>query len=223
MILYIFFFNIKLGDIMKEYEISVNNKTKGKVKIFKDNLNKDIKNSLITSNKEYNYNVVDYKEDLKQYEVSFVISDVDELYDIVSKYTYNNEIFNVIEEIKEYNNLKTIKKNTLVNIIIPEIYLNNLNINKNNIDKESLLESKMFFVNKVSNELNIEDKSRLIKENYINYRNSKEYDFLTDKEKINYVDKYLNELDIIIKDIENKSNYKYGKDFIIPIKINNVD
>jgi len=208
---------------MKEYEISVNNKTKGKVKIFKDNLNKDIKNSLITSNKEYNYNVVDYKEDLKQYEVSFVISDVDELYDIVSKYTYNNEIFNVIEEIKEYNNLKTIKKNTLVNIIIPEIYLNNLNINKNNIDKESLLESKMFFVNKVSNELNIEDKSRLIKENYINYRNSKEYDFLTDKEKINYVDKYLNELDIIIKDIENKSNYKYGKDFIIPIKINNVD
>jgi len=208
---------------MKEYEISVNNKTKGKVKIFKDNLNKDIKNSLITSNKEYNYNVVDYKEDLKQYEVSFVISDVDELYDIVSKYTYNNEIFNVIEEIKEYNNLKTIKKNTLVNIIIPEIYLNNLNINKNNIDKESLLESKMFFVNKVSNELNIEDKSRLIKENYINYRNSKEYEFLTDKEKINYVDKYLNELDIIIKDIENKSNYKYGKDFIIPIKINNVD
>ena len=208
---------------MKEYEISVNNKTKGKVKIFKDNLNKDIKNSLIISNKDYSYNIVDSHSDLKQYIVSFIINDTDELYDIVSKYTYNNEIFNVIEEIKKYNNIKSIKKNTLVNIIIPEIYLNNLNININNIDKESLLESKIYFIDKVSNELKIEDKSKLIKDNYNNYKNSKEYDFLTDKEKLNYIDKILDELDEIIKFLENKSIYKYGKDFIIPIKIHNVD
>ena len=206
---------------MKEYEISVNNKTKGKVKIFKDNLNKNIKNSLITSNKEYTYNIVDSENDLKQYIVPFIINDIDELYEIVSKYTYNNETFNVIEEIKNYNNIKSIKKNTLVNIVVPEIYLNNLNISKNNINKESLLESKIYFISKVCSELEIEDKSILIKDNYINYKNSKEYDFLIDKEKINYIDKYINELDEIIKSLENKSNYKYGKDFIIPIKINN--
>ena len=147
---------------MKEYEISVNNKNLGKVKIFKDNLNKKIKNSLIKSNKEQKYKVVDYKDDLKQYIVSFIINDIDELYNIVSKYTYNNEIFNVIEDIKRYNNIKNIKKNTLINIVIPEIYLNNLNINKNNIDSESLLNSKIYFVNKVSEKLNIEDKSKLI-------------------------------------------------------------
>lgn len=208
---------------MKEYEISVNNKNMGKVKIFKDNLNKDIKNSLIVSNKDYSYNIVDSHSDLKQYIVSFIVNDTDELYDIVSKYTYNNEIFNVIEEIKKYNNIKTIKKNTLVNIIIPEIYLKNLNISKSNIDKESLLESKIYFIDKVSNELKIEDKSKLIKDNYNNYKNSKEYDFLTDKEKLNYIDKILDELDEIIKFLENKSIYKYGKDFIIPIKIHNVD
>lgn len=208
---------------MKEYEISVNNKNKGKVKIFKDNLNKNIKNSLITSNKEYKFNIVDYKDDLKQYIISFIVNDTDELYDIVSKYTYNNEIFDVIEEIKKYNNIKNIKKNTLINIIIPEIYLNNLNINKNNIDKESLLHSKIYFVNKVSIELNIEDKSKLIKDNYNIYINSKEYEFLTDKEKISYIDKYLKEIDNIIKDIETKYSYKYGKDFIIPIKIKNIN
>ena len=208
---------------MKEYEISVNNKNKGKVKIFKDNLNKNIKNSLITSNKEYKFNIVDYKDDLKQYIISFIVNDTDELYDIVSKYTYNNEIFNVIEEIKKYNNIKNIKKNTLINIVIPEIYLNNLNINKDNIDKESLLNSKIYFVNKVSTLLNIEDKSKLIKDNYNNYINSKEYEFLTDKEKISYIDKYLKEIDNIIKDIETKYNYKYGKDFIIPIKIKNIN
>jgi len=207
---------------MKEYEISVNNKNMGKVKIFKDNLNKDIKNSLITSNKDYNYNIVDYKDDLKQYVVSFIVNDVDELYDIVSKYTYNNEIFNVIEEIKKYNNIKTIKKNTLVNIVIPEIYLNNLSINKNNIDKESLLESKIYFINKVSNKLNINDKGKVVKDNYIQFKDSKEYDFLIDKEKNKFIDKYLKELDIIIGYLENNSNYKYGKDFIIPIKINNI-
>lgn len=207
---------------MKEYEISINNKNKGKVKIFKDNLNKEIKNSLIASNKEYKYNVVNYKNDIKKYIVSFIINDNDELYNIVSKYTYNNEILEVVEEIKKYNNIKNIKKNTLINIIIPEIYLNNLKINKYNIDKESLLDSKIYFINKVSNELNIEDRGKLIKDNYINYKNSKEYEFLTDKEKINYIDKYLNEVDNLIKDIEIKSNYKYGKDFIIPIKINNI-
>ena len=164
---------------MKEYEISLNDKNMGKVKIFKDNLNKDIKNSII--------------------------------------------IFNIIEEIKKYNNIKTIKKNTLINILVPEIYLNNLNINKNNIDKESLLNSKIYFINKACEKINIQDKSKTIKDNFNNYKDNKEYDFLTDKEKTNELDKYLNEVDNIIKDIEENSNYKYGKDFIIPIKINNLN
>ena len=208
---------------MKEYEISLNNKNIGKVKIFKDNLNKNIKNSLITSNKDINYEIVDYKNDLKQYIVSFIINNVDDIYNIVSRYTYNNKIYDVIENIKKYNNLKTIKKNTLINIVIPEIYLNNLNISKNNIDKESLLNSKLYFVNNVSNELNIDDKSKLIKDNYDKYKNESEYEFLTDKEKINILDKYINEIDVIIEYLETNSNYKYGKDYVIPIKINNLN
>jgi len=208
---------------MKEYEISLNDKNMGKVKIFKDNLNKDIKNSIIIFNKKSHFSIIDYKEDLKQYLVSFIINDIDDLYDIVSKFTYNNEIFNIIEEIKKYNNIKTIKKNTLINILVPEIYLNNLNINKNNIDKESLLNSKIYFINKACEKINIQDKSKTIKDNFNNYKDNKEYDFLTDKEKTNELDKYLNEVDNIIKDIEENSNYKYGKDFIIPIKINNLN
>ena len=208
---------------MKEYEITLNNKNVGKVKIFKDNLNKNIKNSLITSNKEYKFNVVDSKEDLKQYIVSFIINDNDDLYDIVSKYIYNNEIYNVIEEIKKYNNIKTIKKNTLINIIVPEIYLNNLNIDKNKIDKESIFYSKIHFIKSVSKELNIVDNSLLIKKNYDKFINDKEYEFLTDKEQEKEVLKYMNEIDKIIENLEKDTNYKYGKDFIIPLKINNLN
>jgi len=207
---------------MKEYEISLNNKNVGKVKIFKDNLNKKIKNSLITSNKEYKYNIIDSKEDLKQYIVSFIVNDTDDLYNIVSKYVYNNEIYKVIEEIKKYNNIKNIKKNTLINIIVPEIYLNNLNIDKNKIDKESLLYSKLHFISNVSNEINISDKSIFIKNNYEKFIKDKEYEFLTDKEREKEILKFMNEVDIIIGSLENETKYRYGKDYIIPIKINNL-
>lgn len=209
---------------MKEYEISYNDKDIGKVKLFKDNLNKNIKNSLITSNKKIKYNVVDSYKEQKLYEVTININDVDDLYDIVKLYIYNEkEIYDNIDKIKEYNNIKTIKKDTNIKIIIPEIYLNNLSISKENIDKESLFKSKVYFIKSALNNYNNEELNKelnTIIQNYTIYKNSNEYEFLTDEELSNNINKYIDRTNSIIKIIEINTKYRYGKDYIIPIKIN---
>ena len=140
---------------MKEYEISYNNKNVGVVKLFNENINKDIKNSFIISENNIEYEILNYNTDMQQYSISLTINNVDDLYDIVSKYKYNEkDIFEEIDNIKKYNNIKNIRKDTTIKIIIPEIYLNNLNISKKNIDKESILDSKIYFVKKVLEKYN---------------------------------------------------------------------
>lgn len=209
---------------MKEYEISYNDKNIGKVKLFKDNLNKDIKNSFIVNNYNSDYKILDHKIDLQQYELEYVINDVDDLYDIVSKFVYkNNDIFDNVEKIKKYNDIKTIKKNTIIKIVVPEIYLNNLSISKNNIDKGSLFKSKLYFVKKVSENNKLDDiKNKLdsLINSYKQYKNNNEYDFLTEEEKKNNIDKYINKTNELIELIEKDTKYRYGKDYIVPIKIN---
>lgn len=209
---------------MKEYEISYNNKIKGKVKLFNNNLNKNIKNSLITTKNNIKYNIINHNTELQQYEVTFTINEIDDLYDIVSKYKYNEkDIFNELDKIKEYNNIKNIKKNTNIKIIISEIHLNNFNISKNNIDLESLFKSKIYFIKKVleNNQIeNILTNLNTIINNYNNFKYNNEYQFLTEEEIENKINEYINNINKLIEIIENNTKYKYGKDFIYPIKIN---
>lgn len=209
---------------MKEYEISINDKVLGKTKIYKENIKEDIKNTLIESKNGLAYKKINNK-DLQTYEITYTISDIDELFDIVSKYIYDNElIFENIEKIKEYNNIKTIKKDTKVNIVIPEIYLNKLNISKTNIDYNSLLNSKVHFIKNTINKLNNNDLINSINEiivEYNNFKKSNEYEFLTEEEKEQKINNFIKRVDIIISYIENNTDYKYGLDYIIPIKISN--
>ena len=209
---------------MKEYEITYNNKKQGKVKIFINNLNKNFKNSFISSNKNRKYDIVNYNTELQQYEIFYKINDIDELFEIVSKYKYKEtDIFEEIDNIKKYNNLKTVKKDTLIKIIIPEIYLNNLNIRKN-INKESLFKSKIYFIKNVLDnnyiEIVVSNLNNIIND-YNLYKESSEYEFFTYEEKENKINNSLNSIDKLIKYIEDNTEYKYGKDFIIPIRINN--
>ena len=44
--------------------------------------------------------------------------------------------------------------------------------------------------------------------------------FYTDEEKINEYKKYNLELDKIISKLENNTSYKFGKDYVTPIRIN---
>lgn len=208
---------------MKEYEISINEKKVGKIKLFIDNLKKNIKNSLIRKNEDKSFKVVNYKDDIQTYEITLKINNDDELYDIVSKYTYNNEIFKNIEDIKKYNNIKNIKNDTLIKIILPEIYLNNLGLSKDNLNKESVLNSKLYFVKKVIEETEKKDlisKYNILLNNYNSFKNSNEYQFYTDTEIENNIIKYIKEIDEIISFLENTTLYRYKKDFIKPIKIN---
>ena len=210
---------------MKSYEISYNNKNVGKVQLFKNNLNKDFNNSLIVSNNNIQYNIINYNTEMQKYEVSFNINDIDDIYDIVSKYKYNEvDIFNEIDNIKEYNNLRNVKKNTEIKIVISEVYLNNLNIDKRNVDKESLFKSKIYFLKKVlenNNDEKVLNELKSIVNEYKLFKSSNEYEFTTDIERDNKLNYALNSVDKIIKNMEEKSKYKYAKDYIVPIKIDN--
>lgn len=207
---------------MKQYEITNNGKFIGTVKVHKENIKDNIKNSIIetTTNMSYKYN-----NNSQTYELTFVVNDVDELYDIVSKYIYeNNKIFQTIEEIKKYNNISSIKKNTMISIILPEKYLSNFNKTKSDIDLNSLLNSKIHFVKQIlqnNNLNNITTNINNIINEYNNYINSNEYEFYTDIEKEEKVRTFITSVDKLIFNIEQNTNYKYGENYIIPIKIKN--
>ena len=212
---------------MKDYEIYSSDKIVGKVRIFKSNINKNLKNSLIISKNNFKYDFINHNTEMQTYELIFDINDVDDIYDIVTKYKCNEvEIFDEVDNIKKYNNLKSIKKNTELKIIIPEIYLNNFNKNKdNNIDKESLLKSKVYFIKKIieleHNNFIMNELNSIINE-YKYFKESSEYEFTTDIERENKLNTTINNINKIIKEVEQSTNYKYGKDFIIPIAIENV-
>ena len=205
---------------MKEYEIYDNNIRLGIVKLYENNISNNINNSIIEDNKMFR-NIIFNKGNKQTYLVSINVNDIDELYDVVSKYNSDN-VYEEIDNIKKYNNIKSIKKNTKLDIIVKEndLYLFNKSIKDINID--SLINSKIYFIDNVIDDANlvsIKDKLDIIKNNYNNKKSSSTYEFLLEEEKENVLKDYLVSLDKLIKFIEDNTNYKYGIDYVISIKI----
>lgn len=205
---------------MKEYEIYDNNIRLGIVKLYENNISNNINNSIIEDNKMFR-NIIFNKDNKQTYLVSIIVNDIDELYDVVSKYNIDN-VYEEIDNIKKYNNIKSIKKNTKLDIIVKEndLYLFNKSIKDINID--SLINSKIYFIDNVIDDANlvsIKDKLDIIKNNYNNKKSSSTYEFLLEEEKENVLKDYLVSLDKLIKFIEDNTNYKYGIDYVISIKI----
>ena len=113
---------------MKEYEIYDNNIRLGIVKLYENNISNNINNSIIEDNKMFR-NIIFNKSNKQTYLVSIIVNDIDELYDVVSKYNIDN-VYEEIDNIKKYNNIKSIKKNTKLDIIVKEndLYLYNKSI-----------------------------------------------------------------------------------------------
>ena len=205
---------------MKEYEIYDNNIRLGIVKLYENNINNNINNSIIEDNKMFR-NIIFNKNNKQTYLVSINVNDIDELYDAVSKYNSDN-VYEEIDNIKKYNNIKSIKKNTKLDIIVKEndLYLFNKSIKDINID--SLINSKIYFIDNVIDDANlvsIKDKLDIIKNNYNNKKSSSTYEFLLEEEKENVLKDYLVSLDKLIKFIEDNTNYRYGIDYVISIKV----
>lgn len=205
---------------MKEYEIYDNNIRLGIVKLYENNISNNINNSIIEDNKMFR-DIIFNKDNKQTYLISIIVNDIDELYDVVSKYNIDN-VYEEIDNIKKYNNIKSIKKNTKLDIIVKEndLYLFNKSIKDINID--SLINSKIYFIDNVIDDANlvsIKDKLDIIKNNYNNKKSSSTYEFLLEEEKENVLKDYLVSLDKLIKFIEDNTNYKYGIDYVISIKI----
>lgn len=206
---------------MQEYEISNNNKILGKIKIY-NNINDNLNNSIIIDNKNFKKIILKNNNILQTYIVSVNINSDDDLYDILNKY-YDGDIFEKINEIKKYNNLKNIKNNTNINIIIDYKILNIFNKNLNDINLDSLIESKINFiknVNKTLHNVNMIDELNLIISSYNEKKKDSMYDFLEDDEKKEILNEYIEKLDNMIENLEENTIYKYGVDFVIPIKLN---
>lgn len=207
---------------MKQYEISSGDKVLGKVNIYTSNIEDEFNNTLIESNNGLNYETIN-SSNSQTYEIEYNINDIDELFDIVSKYIYdNNKIFETIEEIKKYNNIKHIKKDTYIKIIVSETNLHKLNKTLNDVDLNSLLSSKIYFIKNSTNNNELLTNLNNIINDYNNYINSNEYEFYDYDEKKEHINNYINKLDKIIEYIETNTNYKFGRNFITPIKINNI-
>ena len=206
---------------MQEYEISNNNKILGKIKTY-NNINDNLNNSIIIDNKNFKKIILKNNNILQTYIVSVNINSDDDLYDILNKY-YDGDIFEKINEIKKYNNLKNIKNNTNINIIIDYKILNIFNKNLNDINLDSLIESKIIFiknVNKTLHNVNMIDELNLIISSYNEKKKDSMYDFLEDDEKKKILNEYIEKLDSMIENLEENTIYKYGVDFVIPIKLN---
>lgn len=205
---------------MKQYEISNNGRFIGTINVQEYNIKDTIKNTIIetSTNKSYKFNNTN-----QTYKLTFLVNNIDELYDIVSKYIYENDkIFEEIEEIKKDNKISTIKRDTIINITIPEPILSNFNKSKNDVDLNSLLNSKIHFVRQIlqNNQLdNITININNIINEYNNLINSNEYEFFTDIEKEEKVRSFITSVDKLIYNIEENTNYKYGENYIVPIKI----
>lgn len=205
---------------MKQYEISNNDKVIGKVSIYNSNINKDLSNSLIES-----INGIEFKkkQSSKQiYEIEYKINNLDDLYDIISQYIYEQDkIFEKIEEIKIYNKIKSIKKSTIIKLPVYEFQLIKLNKSKINIDFYSLFLSKIHFIKNSTTDNALINNLNSIIDSYNEYKNNNEYEFLTEDEKEKEQKEFIERLDSLISKVEKISNNRYGEDYIIPIKISN--
>ena len=205
---------------MLEYEISNHNKLLGKVVVYKNNIKDNLINSILRT--DNNFKIIKLDDNSKQkYIISINVDSNDELYDEVSKY-YSGDIYLEIENIKKYNKIKNIKKNTKLDIIVDmnKLYLFSKSLKDINLD--SLIDSKLYFIDNVINVNNINDisdKYNFIKSSYLDKKNSSTYEFLLEEEKVHILNEYINKLDEVINYIENNTNYKYGRDFVVPIRV----
>ena len=200
-----------------EYEISKDNKVLGNVKIYKkiDNYNK----SLIISEDNIPYRINNHSK--QTYLVDVSIDSIDDLYDIINLYK-KDKIFDEIEYLKKFNNINKIKKNTVISIIIPYNSLKRFKKTINDIDIFSLLKSKVSFIQSVystNRNIDIKDKLNNVIRKFNKFKSSQEYEFMTDEEKEAEVKKYINQANELIDYIENLTEYRFGEDFITPIKL----
>lgn len=205
---------------MKEYEIYDNNIKLGIVKLYENNINTSISNSIIENNTKYK-NIIYNINNKQTYIVSVNVNNIDELYDIVSKYKKDN-IYDEIDNIKKFNNIKSIKKNSIINIIVKKDDLYLFNKSMYNINIESLINSKIYFIDNVINNNNLNiilDKFNIIKNSYNDKKSSSTYEFLLEEEKNKVLNDYIISLDKLIKYIEDNTKYKYGIDYVVHIKI----
>lgn len=205
---------------MKQYEISNNGVFIGTINVQEYNINKTLKNTIIETKTNTSYKLNNTNQ---TYELTFLVNNMDELYDIVSKYiSKHDKIFEEIEEIKKTNKINSIKKDTIITITVSEPILLKFNKTKTDVDLNSLLNSKIHFVRKVlqNNQLdNITTNINNIINEYNSYINSNEYEFFTDIEKEEKIRTFIISVDKLISNIEENTNYKYGKNYIVPIKI----
>lgn len=208
---------------MKDYEIYDGSKLVGLVNM-NEKINKDLyKNSIIESNAGLRYKSVDLNKFSQKYELEFMVDNVDDLYDIVKVYINDDKkIFDEIEVIKKYNDIKNIKKGQIIKLYVTMPILKYFNKSIDDVDKNSLINSKIYFINKVSDtngDGDLKNRLDMIVNDFKNIINSQEYSFYDDSEKNKLINKALGLLDNIIKEIENKTNFIYGENFSVPLKI----
>jgi len=208
---------------MQDFEMYDGEIKLGTVYVFWDNINNKLKNNIINTKKNSKYKIVSIDEYGSKYELEFLIKDIDDIYDIVYKYIKDNkDIFNEINKIKKYNYIKNIKKPTKIKVIIPSIYLKYFNKSTKDIDKNSIINNKIYFINKSCENNNLEDikieLNKIIKY-FNNIIKSNEYEFYDKDEKDKIANKAIDSLDKLISNIEMKSNYKFGKHFVRNLKI----
>ena len=202
---------------MKEYEIDDNNKNIGNLRVY-NSINSNV---LIESKKNIKYRLLNQHEQ-QTYIIKIKVDSVDELYSNISVYN-KLDVFSIIDEVKKMNNVKNIKKDTILDIIVPSIYLKSFNYDIKNVDLTSLFYSKVNFLKKALMEYNIYNLKKELNNiiiTYNDFKNRKEYEFLTADEKKEVLKKYIKNVDKIILYIEQNTDKRFGYDYITPIRIN---
>lgn len=207
---------------MKDYEIYNGGKLVGLVNMNEKKKGDIYKNSIIESNAGLKYKKINVNNNQK-YELEFIINNVDDLYDIVKIYINDDKkIFDEIEVIKKYNDIKNIKKGQIIKLYVTMPILKYFNKSISDVDKNSLINSKIYFITKVSDankDSDLKNRLDIIINDFKNIINSEEYSFYDEKEKNKLINKAIGLLDNIIKEIESSTNYIYGEEFIVPLKI----
>ena len=216
MILSRFFNIIIIGDSM-EYELYDKDKVIGKVKIY--NRNKK-SHTIIDSKKNTKYKLPP-KINNQTYLVRVCVNTEDDLYDVVKLYV-SKDIYSEIDNIKKFNKISRIKKNSKIDIILPYNSLSKLDLSKEDIDVSSVLNSKVNFIKNCyinNRELDLKDKLNNIIVGFNAFKASNEYDFLTDEEKNKKIKTFILDANKLINYIESVTDYRYCVDFITPIRV----
>ena len=186
----------------------------GKVIVY-NNFNK--KYRIITKNLKYKTKI----KEIGTYEIEVDIKNIDDIYDIASKYTEADSIFDEIENIKKNNNIKNVKNPTTIRITIPSSCLKNFKKYKYVINKISELKSKKYFIENVlkNNLLELNLKFNTIVNDFNTVVKRKEFSFYTEDERNDLLSHTNTEFEKLIKIIESNTDFRYGEDFLTTIKL----